>query len=166
MSRSLARIPSQGAARLRRVRWKPLHSSLAATPPPARCTVVVARRACCGPRCSMQRAAAPRATSATPRLPQKFRLLSRAAAPPRACVALPRRLPPHGLRGALRSCAPATEPPPARRRALVPSPHSAPRSASSWSVRAVEVRTLLSNPKRFSLTPRRRRRLARRLIRP
>ena len=93
------------------------------------------------PGCSMERAAAPRATSATPRLPQPLRLLSRAAAPPRACVALASRLPRHGLRGALCSRARPREPPAALRHAFLPPLRAASRSGRSSRARATEVRT-------------------------
>ena len=102
--------------------------------------------------CCMQRAVVPRAAPAAPHLPRLRPLLSGVAAPPRACAVFARRPPPHGLRGALRCCAPAAEPPSARRHALVLSPRSAARPASSWRVRAVEVRHPSWNPKHSFLT--------------
>ena len=95
-----------------------------------------------------QRAAAPRAAPSAAHLPRLRPLLSRATAPSRACAVFASRPPPHGLHGALRCCVPpAAEPPPARRRALVSSPRCAARPASSWRVRAVEVRHPPWNPK-------------------
>jgi hypothetical protein len=91
----------------------------------------------------MQRPEAPRATPTAPcATPAARRVLqpplSRVA--PRACVVPARSPASRGLRGALRSCAPARELPPAPRRALLLMPRAAPRRASSRRVRAVEVR--------------------------
>jgi hypothetical protein len=96
----------------------------------------------------MQRAAAPpAATAAALRVPQPQRLLALAAAPRRACAALASRLPLHGLRGALRSRAPATEPPAALRRALLVPLRAASRPGRSCLARAAEVRCgTASNP--------------------
>ena len=75
--------------------------------------------------------------------------LSRAMPSTRACVVLASCPQPHGLRNALWRRAPANELSPAHRaprRALWLATRSAARPASSRRVRAVEVRTLLSNP--------------------
>ena len=99
-------------------------------------------------RLSMQRAAQPRAMSVATCLLLQPRPFPRVMPSPRACVVLA-SCPPQGLLNALRHSAAASEQSPAHRaprRALWLATRSAARSASSRRVRAVEVRTLLSNP--------------------